>query len=177
MTPINEMEELSENSQVGPHRTTPVGIDRGGDVDMEMEKMQIKLESADPVGDGDGSIMLSRAKEVQINIETETTTDSNPAPILSLTKISDDVASTVSLQPDDHDKHSVEFSEEKELSTRVYDFDMVKEKTLPRRLHLGSGGLLQFCSSQPKTHLLAWSLMGTSVVVSIIVFVVYWMVA
>jgi len=142
-------------------------------VNAGLEKMHNKLKT-ESKGDGENGSALTSSKEFKINIETST--DSTDAPVLPLANISKDVASSFKTD----EARSVEFSEEKdapEMSTRVYDFEMVKEKTLPR-VQLGGGGrgVVEFCTSQPKTHLLAWSLMGTSLIVCTIIFVLFWLI-
>lgn len=73
---------------------------------------------------------------------------------------------------------SVDFSEEKdapEVTTRVYDFNMVKLKTLPRNF-VGSKACYDFCSSQPKAYYLVWALMGVSIIVCTVVVILFWLI-
>lgn len=70
-----------------------------------------------------------------------------------------------------------DFSEEKdvpEMSHRVYDFNMVKQKTLPR-ISFGNTGLLKAFSSHSKSYIIMWTLMPISLTVCIIILLLYWL--
>lgn len=70
-----------------------------------------------------------------------------------------------------------EFSQEKfapEASTRVYDFNMVKQKTLPR-ITFGNNGIFRAFSSHSKSYIVACVLMPLSLVICIAILIFYFL--
>jgi len=174
---LGEEKETTEHHQNGNIR--PVSADKKlEEAEMKiMKKPQTELEVQLSLGEGDRGHVITGSKEVKITID-ETVTDSAQPPILPLSKISEDVSCSATATMEGPRPHSVEFSEEKdvpEMSTRVYDFDMVKDKTLPRRVRLGGRSLVQFFSRRPTAQTLTYSLLGTTLVVCVIMILLYFL--
>ncbi|CAL8100296.1 unnamed protein product [Orchesella dallaii] len=105
-------------------------------------------------------------KEVKIQIPNDASED---APNNISTEISLSDSDTQSPCP------TVEFSQEKdapEVSVRVYDFDMVKMKTLPRNQYK----IFTSCSSQPTSYVLAGFFVAMLFIIVIITLIVVFLV-